>query len=110
MKQKIAIMGGIIHYPKLWILDEPLVGLDTFSMDEIMSFMKDYAKEGNTIIFSSHIMSLVKELCDRVAIIDHGVIKVLYDQPKDIAVIDKNFKEIVDRYGYNPSKKSLQTK
>lgn len=101
MKQKIAIMGGIIHYPKLWILDEPLVGLDTFSMDEIMSFMKAYAKAGNTIMFSSHIMSLVKELCNRVAIIDHGVIKVLYEDAKDIAVIDKNFKEIVNRYGYN---------
>ena len=101
MKQKIAIMGGIIHYPKLWILDEPLVGLDTFSMDEIMDFMKSYAKEGNTIIFSSHIMPLVKSLCDRVAIIDHGVIKALFDQKSDIDNIDKHFKEIVDRYGHN---------
>lgn len=101
MKQKIAMMGGIIHYPKLWILDEPLVGLDTFSMDEIMQFMKLYAKEGNTIIFSSHIMSLVKELCDRVAIIDHGIIKALFDKREDIDVIDKHFKEIVDRYGNN---------
>lgn len=101
MKQKIAIMGGIIHYPKLWILDEPLVGLDTFSMDEIMDFMRSYAKEGNTIIFSSHIMPLVKSLCDRVAIIDHGVIKALFDQKLDIDNIDKHFKEIVDRYGHN---------
>jgi len=103
MKQKIAIMGGIIHYPKLWILDEPLVGLDTFSMDEIMNFMKEYAKEGNTIIFSSHIMPLVKELCDRVAIIDHGVIKALFDKEEDIQRIDKHFKETVDRYGTNAS-------
>lgn len=103
MKQKIAIMGGIIHYPKLWILDEPLVGLDTFSMDEIMKFMKEYAKQGNTIMFSSHIMSLVKELCDRVAIIDHGVIKALYEDKKDIDIIDKHFKEVVDRYGNNVS-------
>ena len=101
MKQKIAIMGGIIHYPKLWILDEPLVGLDTFSMDEIMDFMRSYAKEGNTIIFSSHIMPLVKSLCDRVAIIDHGVIKALFDQKLDIDNIDKHFKGIVDRYGHN---------
>ncbi len=101
MKQKIAIMGGIIHYPKLWILDEPLVGLDTFSMDEIMQFMKVYAKEGNTIIFSSHIMPLVKALCERVAIIDHGIIKALYEDKSDIDIIDKHFKEVVDRYGNN---------
>lgn len=101
MKQKIAIMGGIIHYPKLWILDEPLVGLDTFSMDEIMNFMKQYAKDGNTIIFSSHIMPLVKTLCDRVAIIDHGVIKALFYSKEDVDKIDIHFKETVDRYGAN---------
>lgn len=97
MKQKIAIMGGVIHYPKLWILDEPLVGLDTFSMHEIMEFMRDYAQEGNTIMFSSHIMSLVKDLCERVAIIDHGEIKALFDSKEDVDKIDKHFIEIVDR-------------
>lgn len=97
MKQKIAIMGGIIHYPKLWILDEPLVGLDTFSMNEIMTFMKEYAKAGNTIIFSSHIMPLVKELCQRVAIIDHGEIKGLFEDKRDIEIIDQHFMRLVDR-------------
>src|SRR5690554_5303461 len=75
MKQKIAIIGGIIHQPPLWILDEPLVGLDPFSMKEIKEFMKEYARQGNTIIFSSHIMNIVRELCDRVMIIDQGEIK-----------------------------------
>ncbi len=97
MKQKIAIMGGIIHYPPLWILDEPLVGLDTFSMEEIMDFMKDYAKKGNTIIFSSHIMPLVKELCDRVAIIDHGRIEALFDKKEDINKIDEHFRRVAKR-------------
>ncbi len=96
MKQKIAIMGGIIHYPKLWILDEPLVGLDPFSMDEIMEFMKEYAKKGNTIIFSSHILALVKELCDRVAIIDEGLIKGRYEK-SEIKNINIHFKELVNR-------------
>ncbi len=96
MKQKIAIMGGIIHYPKLWILDEPLVGLDPFSMDEIMEFMKVYVKEGNTIIFSSHILLLVKQLCHRVAIIDHGIIKGVFDE-HEIDSIDKSYKELVKR-------------
>jgi len=96
MKQKIAIMGGIIHFPKLWILDEPLVGLDPFSMDEIMTFMKDYVTKGNTIIFSSHILAIVKELCDRVAIIDEGIIKGRYDKDQ-IQDINKHFKELVNR-------------
>ncbi len=78
MKQKIAIMGGIIHYPNIWILDEPLVGLDPISMAEIKAFILDYAKSGKTVIFSSHILSIVEELCDRVAIIDHGEIKGTY--------------------------------
>lgn len=96
MKQKIAIMGGIIHYPKLWILDEPLVGLDPFSMEEIMNFMREYAKAGNTIIFSSHILLIVKELCDRVAIIDGGIIKGNYEK-NEIQNIDKHFRELVNR-------------
>lgn len=96
MKQKIAIMGGIIHYPKLWILDEPLVGLDSFSMDEIMCFMEEYVKDGNTIIFSSHILPLMQRLCSRVAIIDHGEIKGIYLKD-DIARIDTIYKEVVKR-------------
>lgn len=94
MKQKIAIMAGIIHYPKLWILDEPLVGLDIYSMEEIMKFMKEYKKLGNTILFSSHIISIVKDLCDRVAIINQGEIKGIYNK-NDIDKIDKIFKETV---------------
>lgn len=96
MKQKIAIMGGIIHYPKLWILDEPLVGLDPFSMEEIMTFMKEYVKQGNTIIFSSHILPIVQELCDRVAIIHEGEIKGLYER-NEINNISKYYKEIVKK-------------
>lgn len=103
MKQKIAIMGGIIHYPKLWILDEPLVGLDTFSMDAIMDFMKDYVKLGNTIMFSSHIMPLVSKLCDRVAIIDQGVIKATFEKEEDIDNIDKHFKEVAGKHVNNIS-------
>ncbi|HHT82312.1 MAG TPA: ABC transporter ATP-binding protein [Acholeplasmataceae bacterium] len=96
MKQKIAIMGGIIHYPNIWILDEPLVGLDPISMEEIKSFILDYAKGGKTVIFSSHILSIVEELCDRVAIIDHGEIKGTY-QVDDSINLNKIFQDLVKR-------------
>ncbi|MCK9428267.1 MAG: hypothetical protein M0P92_06270, partial [Acholeplasmataceae bacterium] len=72
------------------------VGLDPFSMEEIMAFMKEYVKKGNTIIFSSHILALVKELCDRVAIIDEGLIKGRYEKA-EIKEIGKHFKELVNR-------------
>lgn len=72
MKQKICIVGSLIHYPKLWILDEPLIGLDPQAMHEVKEFMKEYAKLGNSIIFSSHAIDTVEKLCDRVAIINHG--------------------------------------
>jgi len=97
MKQKIAIMGGIIHYPNIWILDEPLVGLDPISMEEIKGFIRDYAKSGKTVIFSSHILNIVEELCDRVAIIDHGEIKGTY-QVDDSINLNKIFQDLVKRW------------
>lgn len=72
MQQKIAIMGGVIHYPPLWILDEPLIGLDPISLNEIKAFMREYVEAGRTIIFSSHVLELVTDLCSHVAIIDRG--------------------------------------
>lgn len=96
MKQKIAIMAGIIHYPNLWILDEPLVGLDPISMTEIKQFILNYVKTGKTVIFSSHILEIVHELCDRVAIIDHGKIVALHESVnKDD--LGKMFLELVQR-------------
>lgn len=94
MKQKIAIMGGIIHYPNIWILDEPLVGLDPISMFEIKRFLVDYAKSGKTVIFSSHILEIVEELCDRVAIIDHGEIKGIYEVDDKID-LNQIFRDLV---------------
>ncbi len=79
MKQKIAIMGGIIHYPKLWILDEPLLGLDPKSIKQIQDFMLAYAADGNSILFSSHILDTVDKLCSKILIIDGGESRGEYD-------------------------------
>jgi ABC-type multidrug transport system, ATPase component len=79
MKQKIAIMGGIIHYPKLWILDEPLLGLDPKSIKEIQDFMTDYAAYGNSILFSSHILDTVDKMCSKILVIDGGECRGEYD-------------------------------
>lgn len=72
MRQKICMMGSLIHSPKLWILDEPMTGLDPVTMRAVQNFMKSYAKQGNCIIFSSHALDTVAKICDRVVLIKKG--------------------------------------
>lgn len=72
MRQKICMMGSLIHHPKLWILDEPMTGLDPRTMHAVQEFMHKYAAAGNTIIFSSHALNTVAHLCDRVVLIRKG--------------------------------------
>lgn len=72
MKQKIAIMSALVHNPKVWILDEPLTGLDPNSIFQVKECMKQHAKEGNIVFFSSHIIDVVERICDRIAIIRKG--------------------------------------
>ena len=72
MKQKIAIMSALVHNPKIWILDEPLTGLDPNSIYQVKECMKEHAKAGNIVFFSSHIIDVVERICDRIAIIKKG--------------------------------------
>lgn len=72
MKQKICMMGSLIHKPKVWILDEPMVGLDPKTTRSVCEFMKQYANEGNVILFSSHNLDMVAKLCQRAIIIKKG--------------------------------------
>lgn len=83
MKQKIAIMSALVHNPRVWILDEPLTGLDPSSIYQVKVCMKEHAKKGNIVFFSSHLIDIVEQLCDRIAIIKKG--KILTTQyVKDI--------------------------
>lgn len=75
MKQKITIMSALVHNPKLWILDEPLTGLDPESIFQVKECMKEHAKKGNIVFFSSHIIDVVERICDKIAIIKKGDIK-----------------------------------
>ena len=75
MKQKVTIMAALIHNPKVWILDEPLTGLDPNSIFQVKECMKQHAKEGNIVFFSSHIIDVVERICDRIAIIRKGQIQ-----------------------------------
>ena len=79
MKQKITIMSALVHNPKVWILDEPLTGLDPDSIFQVKETMKQHAKEGNIVFFSSHIIDVVERICDRIAIIKNGHIVTTAD-------------------------------
>ena len=72
MKQKITIISALVHAPKLWILDEPLTGLDPNSIYQVKMCMKKHAAAGNIVFFSSHLIDVVENLCDRITIIKKG--------------------------------------
>lgn len=73
-KEKILFLSAIVHQPKILILDEPFTGLDPLVIQNVKKFIKEYAKKGNTIIFSTHILEMVSEICDEIAIICNGQI------------------------------------
>lgn len=79
MKQKVTIIAALIHNPKVWILDEPLTGLDPTSIYQVKECMRRHAQAGNIVFFSSHMIDIVEKLCDRIAIIKHGVIQTVND-------------------------------
>lgn len=72
MHQRLAFAVALINDPKLLILDEPLDGLDPIGRLDFKELIKAWRSEGRTVFFSSHILSDVEELCDRVAILDRG--------------------------------------
>lgn len=72
MKQKLAIIGALIHHPKLMILDEPFVGLDPKASVALKNQMRRLCKEGGAVFFSTHVLDVAEKLCTKVAMIDHG--------------------------------------
>ncbi len=72
MRQKIMIMGVLVHHPEVWILDEPLTGLDPKSSYTLKEMMREHADSGRTVFFSTHVLEVAEKLCDRVAIINKG--------------------------------------
>ncbi|ANZ96170.1 ABC transporter [Brochothrix thermosphacta] len=76
MKQKIALIGAVIHKPKLLILDEPFVGLDPKAAIVLRNIMKDLCTRGSAVFFSTHVLDVAQKLCNKIAMIHHGKIAI----------------------------------
>ena len=99
MKQKVALIAALAHNPKVLVMDEPFVGLDPKAVFDMKNIMKQMAKEGKTIFFSTHILDVAEKLCDRVAIIKNGnIVKIgkMKDIKKD-ASLEQVFLELGEK-------------
>lgn len=76
MRQKIVLMGALIHDPSVWILDEPMTGLDPKSSFVLKEMMREHANMGRTVFFSTHVLEVAEKICDRVAVVSKG--KILF--------------------------------
>ncbi len=72
MKQKLGLAGGLIHGPRVIILDEPLTGLDAGASRDVKDLLSDYVAAGNTVVMTTHIMEIAERMAERIGIINHG--------------------------------------
>ncbi len=104
MKQKTMVIGALIHNPKVWVLDEPLTGLDPTSSWQIKECMRQHADEGNIVFFSSHVIEVVEKVCDRIAIIADGKLQRV-DRVEDIKKEGLSLEQLYLQYAQHPEAK-----
>ncbi len=113
MKQRLGIAFSLLGNPDFLVLDEPINGIDPEGIVEIRNLLKDLANKGKTILISSHILSELEHLCDRICIIENGEVVDLIESKKDkklryhtvIKTSDDNkFKKILDEFKIEISK------
>ena len=102
MRQKIIIISVLLHNPKNWILDEPMTGLDPKSSFDLKEKMREHAKNGNSVFFSTHVLEVAEKLCDRIGIINKGKLVFVgtYEEMKqkfkEEASLEKLFLELTE--------------
>ena len=92
MKQKLVLIAAFMHNPKLYVLDEPFVGLDPKASFTLKEILKEKAQEGKIIFFSTHVLEVAEKLCNRIAIIKDG--KIIIDGDMEHVIADKSLEEI----------------
>ena len=72
MRQKMMVMAALVHTPPVWILDEPMTGLDPNAAYELKKMMREHADAGNCVFFSTHVLEVAEKLCDKIIMIRKG--------------------------------------
>lgn len=110
MKQKLAILGALIHAPKLLILDEPFVGLDPEAVVALKGIMGELCRRGGAVFFSTHVLDVAERLCGKVAIIRQGRLVAAGETAALTGgkTLEETFMEVVrhgeaDPAGHNPA-------
>src|SRR5579871_5216387 len=100
MRKKASLGCALIHNPSVLFLDEPLEGVDPISADVIRRLLSRYVQSGSTVLFSSHVMELVEQVCDHVCIIDKGRIVAAgtTDQVRGGKTLQQAFIDLVGRH------------
>ncbi|MCI8617103.1 MAG: ABC transporter ATP-binding protein [Clostridia bacterium] len=96
MRQKLLIIGALLHNPKNWILDEPLTGLDPKSSFELKKLMREHVNKDNTVFFSTHVLEVAEKLCDKIGIINNGKLLFVgtYNEMKNKLKENKSLEEL----------------
>ena len=101
-RQKVMIIGVLLHNPSVWILDEPMTGLDPKSSHILKEKMKEHAKAGNTVFFSTHVLEVAEKLCTKIIIISEGSIcyegklEKLQEMYPEVKTLEELFFKVVD--------------
>ena len=98
MRQKLVLVGALLHDPALLVLDEPFVGLDPSASHELKAILRERAEAGGAVFFSSHVLEVVERLCDTVAVIRRGelVASGPTDEVRGSDSLEDVFLELVD--------------
>ncbi len=102
MKQKLLIISVLLYEPKIWILDEPMTGLDPQSSYLLKKLMRNHTKKGNTVLFSTHILEVAEKICDKIVVINKGnliytgTVEKLKETMKNNESLEESFLELIE--------------
>jgi len=110
MKRRLNLAAGLIHKPGLLLLDEPTVGIDPQGRHMMLDMIRQFAKKGTTILYTTHYMDEAEALCDRLAIIDHGRLLAMGTQDEIKQIVGENRLLKVTGSFHKKTAEALQTK